>query len=156
MADRYLLRGDEHIVTETKHGSAIFGLYASAQFVDLKEGGDTLWIVCRRRDTDWHWAKNTNGVILIGANRASFVGNLVVAETFWSDPTWLHSSTLQVLEEVHIRLTPSSLEIVKSEGGEELQIKIRINSVDFALPQGVLRDMRSMYESLSRGSYGAE
>ena len=156
MADRYLLLGDEHTVSEEKRGSAVFGLYVSARFVDLKQGGDTLWIVCKRRDTEWHWARNAQGILMIAGNRAPFAGNLMVAETFWSDPTWLHSSTLQVLEEVHIRCTPSSLQIVDSELRDELTIKVRINAVDFTLPQGVLQDMRAIHQSLSRGSYGID
>lgn len=157
MADRYLLIGDQHTIFEEKQGSLKFGLYASAQFVDLKDGGDTLWIVCTRTHTDWHWVSSTEGILLIDGNRFPFVGNLMTSDTFWSEPTWLYESELQVFEEVHIGCDPDLLGLIaESDAGAEVEVKVRLNQIDFTLPSGVVNDLREMYQSLKDESYGEQ
>lgn len=155
MADRYMLLGDQYTIVEDKKGSLKFGLYASAQFVDLKQGGDTLWIVCTRIHTEWHWVSGTEGILLIDGNRFPFVGNLMVSDTFWSEATWLSDSELQIFEEVHIGCDPDILTLIaESESGADVEVKVRLNQIDFTLPPGVIQDLRAMHESLKDESYG--
>ena len=58
MADRNQYLGDSTQVLNDLKG---FGsVWMQPAFIDLKEGGDTFWLIVARMGEEWDWIHNTN------------------------------------------------------------------------------------------------
>lgn len=149
MADRYQYRGDSHLVVNDKHG---FGqVWLSAAFVDLKEGGDTFWLMATRKANDWHWIQNSNFILLVDGQRFTGVG--AVRDSEVSQENGFFETKVLCNEEIHCGGDFGIMELIANS-----QVaKFRLGNADFVLPPGLISDIKEITSDVkATGGYGAD
>lgn len=147
MADRYEYRGYGHQMLDSK--SAFGEVQLSVAFVDLKEGGDTFWIIARRKGSYWHWIDDASFILLVDGERFSGVGTAhdgqVTEEPgFFDTKIWCN-------EEIHCGGDIEIMNLI----ADSKSSKFRLGGVDFVLPQGLISDVKEIVADINAtGGYG--
>lgn len=147
MADRYQYRGESHQVMNDKYG---FGqVWLSAAFVDLKQGGDTFWLIAKRKGNDWHWIEDASFILLIDGNRFNGVGAVRDSEVS-QEAGWFETKVL-CNEEIHCGGDVDLMRLLANCQSA----KFRLRDVDFVLPAGLISDVREIVADVdASGGYG--
>lgn len=149
MTDRDVYMGTIWTINLGKAGTAEISLKAACYFTDESEV-DAFWLLFQRTDVAWHWSGDTSGILLVDEERFAFTGELAHAKTFRSQSSTvfraLDDSAVQIFEEVHAIFEPELVGKVASA----TRAKVRLGSIDFELPQGLLEDAGEIYEALKR------
>ena len=149
MADRYQYIGDSHQVIDDKNG---FGqVWLSVAYVDLKEGGDSFWLVAIRKGADWYWIENTNFILLLDGQRFTGVG--AVRDSEVSQEAGFFETKILCNEEIHCGGDFGILKLI----AESQSAKFRLGDVDFILPPALISDSKEILADLKiTGGYGAD
>jgi hypothetical protein len=144
MADRNQYLGDSTQVLNDLKG---FGsVWMQPAFIDLKEGGDTFWLIVARMGEEWDWIHNTNFIFLIDGERFMGVGDIHKHEV-------LRETDGYIYEEIHCG---GDLEILKLLANCK-SAKFRLGEKDFVLEPSILADIKGIYEEIkSNGGYGLD
>ncbi len=149
MADRYQYRGDSHKVIDDKHG---FGqVWLSIAYVDLKEGGDTFWLMATRKANDWYWIEDTNFILLVDGERFTGVG--AVRDSEVTQEQGFFETKVLCNEEIHCGGDFGVLELIANSR----LTKFRLGNRDFVLPPGLISDAQEITADIrANGGYGED
>ena len=149
MADRYEYRGAMHQVVNDKYG---FGqVWLSIAYVDLKEGGDTFWLMATRKANNWHWIEDTNFILLVDGQRFTGVG--AVRDSEVTQEQGFFETKVLCNEEIHCGGDFSILELIANSS----TTKFRLGNVDFVLPLGLISDAKEIVADIkASGGYGED
>ncbi len=149
MADRYQYRSDSYQVINDKYG---FGqVWLTAAFVDLKQGGDTFWLMATRKANDWHWIRDSNFILLIDGHRFTGVG--AVRDSEVSQEHGFFETKVLCNEEIHCGGDVGIMQLLANCQSA----KFRLGNVDFVLPPGLISDIKDMNSDVeATGGYGAD
>lgn len=147
MADRYQYFGDSYQVHNDKNG---FGqVWLSAAFVDLKQGGDTFWIIAKRKANDWHWISNNDFILLVDNERFNGGGHVVDSEV--TQEAGFFETKVLCNEEIHCGTDVAIMNLIANSQS----VKFRLGNADFMLPAGLIADVKAIAEDVaSTGGYG--
>jgi hypothetical protein len=144
MADRNVYRGD---LTQVLNDLKGFGSVSMQPgFVDVKEGGDTFWLIVARIGNDWEWIYNTNFIFLIDGERFMGEGSIAKNEI-------PQDASNYVYEEINCGGDLGFLKLLANCKSA----KFRLGEKDFTLPPSILADIKEIYEDIkSNGGYGLD
>ncbi len=147
MADRFEYSGDLHKVIDDKYG---FGqVWLSVGFIDLKEGGDTFWLMALRKANDWHWIEDTNFILLVDGQRFTGVG--AVRDSEVTQEHGFFETKVLCTEEIHCGGDFGIMELIANS----TMAKFRLGGKDFILPPELVSDVKQITsEILASGGYG--
>ena len=149
MADRYQYQGTSYQVINEKYG---FGqVWLSVAFVDLKEGGDTFWLIATRKGNEWHWIEDTSFILLVDGERFNGVGSVRDSEV--TQEAGFFETKIICNEEIHCGGDIGIMQLLANAQNA----KFRLRDVDFVLPSELIADVRAIVADITAtGGYGEE
>lgn len=147
MADRWTYIGSKHQVIKDKYG---FGeVWLLPQFVDLKDGGDTFWLVVLRKGENWHFLDDTNFILLVDGTRYTGAGHVVDSEVT-QETAWFDTKVV-CNEEVHCGTDIALMKLLANSQSA----KFRLKDVDFVLPKSLISEIKEIVVDIeASGGYG--
>jgi hypothetical protein len=119
--------------------------------VDLKEGGDTFWLMANRKANDWHWIEDSNFILLVDGERFTGVG--AVRDSEVSQEQGFFETKVLCNEEIHCGGDFGIMELIANSQ----MTKFRLGNVDFVLPPELVSDIKEITSDvIANGGYGAD
>jgi|GEM_PF-6872777 len=149
MTDGYQYRGNMHQVINDKYG---FGqVWLSIAYVDLKEGGDTFWLMATRQANDWYWIEDTNFILLIDGERFTGVGAVRGSDV--TQEQGFFDTKVLCNEDIHCGGDFGILELIANSR----LAKFRLGNVDFVLPPDLISEAKEIVEDIkTSGGHGED
>lgn len=147
MTDRYQYTGNW---LEMRNSKDVIGqVWFSVGFVDGKDGGDTFWLMVRRKGDDWYWDSNPDFILLVDGERFTGVGGVTSTEV--TEEAGFFDSKIFCNEEIHCGGDVSIMNLLAKSSSA----KFRLGAVDFILPPVIIADIQEIVSEIaSNGGYG--